>query len=800
MKPLSQTILLSLIVICLACSSDEDAAESPSDNSLDEVTQDGDVTNETDSAHGNDPLPDAEPDVAQDTPVDSEISEEVEDRDDGSNDQSADLPVADAGAATITPAEGGTLTTPDGIVSIVFPSGAVTSATEVSVATVAVDDVPWTPPGGMTFLNAYQLEPSGLVLDEPATITVTRSLEEHVHEDEAGEYRAFIMLSYSESADPAIELLSEADEDGNQHLRTRVDLVNGEVNAIADIHHFSWVVTVEEEVSMSYYPGDLDVRADEFWPTTVVFNNHSRNTWEIQEIAKSVDLPLIMRDFGSFPANSRSISDRMYLGLLYDDLRLDSSYLGPDGRSEWHDSPWLGCDPGYWDISLPGASHPEASQIRVRANFGNRSRDSIHMYPGIGNLYFYTFELPISLSLDFELITEVRCTERPEGVRPRCDPSNPQTEPLTDFGENMGLTEADLCAAMVNLLGVDDEQPTQSTAGEGPDDPGNGGSEQSLARGAVTTNLDGTEINDNFGNTFYPCGEGDEAYTVCPDSPEELTAGDYVVAYQVLHAPIPLTDDTNHYQYGFIFDRDGDDANNYSGSLPYDFFGGSDRWYEVLYTPEAGWSLKVSNVTGDYTAEEVTSDARIIIDEAVIALVVPASEFAVPDPAYRVTAFRHTGDWGLEDPYDWNGDMSPPLREGLAPFEQPPTYIEPIVHECPSAPLTLVDHETWDDYKSAAVVFDRETDTCTLGSAGDENQLAIFNIDRSILNLRMPWAHELVDISHGFGGERLPDQTMITARILWLAEVERVWEITFYFDAENAQVYVDRLVEIPLGE
>jgi hypothetical protein len=40
----------------------------------------------------------------------------------------------------------------------------------------------------------------------------------------------------------------------------------------------------------------------------------------------------------------------------------------------------------------------------------------------------------------------------------------------------------------------------------------------------------------------------------------------------------------------------------------------------------------------------------------------------VPAPRYRVTAFRHTGDYGMNPPHDWNGDVEPMVDVGLSDF------------------------------------------------------------------------------------------------------------------------------------
>jgi hypothetical protein len=62
------------------------------------------------------------------------------------------------------------------------------------------------------------------------------------------------------------------------------------------------------------------------------------------------------------------------------------------------------------------------------------------------------------------------------------------------------------------------------------------------------------------------------------------------------------------------------------------------------------------------------SAARVTINGNVIALVVPASEFTAPKPSFRITAFRHTGDYGLNPPYNWDGSIWPNVATGLAAF------------------------------------------------------------------------------------------------------------------------------------
>ena len=176
-----------------------------------------------------------------------------------------------------------------------------------------------------------------------------------------------------------------------------------------------------------------------------------------------------------------------------------------------------------------------------------------------------------------------------------------------------------------------------------------------------------------FYNTDFPCGASPNGYTLCPQ-PEQLPPeGDYLVLYQVLEKEIPLADTTNHYVYGFVFDADGVTTNNYQAPAQYpnDFYDKTDRWYEAKYTPSGGWVVTVSDAI-DGKVTPVTSAARVIISGNTLMLVVPKSEFGTSQPKFRLTAFRHTGDYGINPPHNWDGSLWPAVKDGLQAMPTPP--------------------------------------------------------------------------------------------------------------------------------
>ncbi|MEE8347689.1 MAG: hypothetical protein V3S20_10100, partial [Dehalococcoidia bacterium] len=87
-----------------------------------------------------------------------------------------------------------------------------------------------------------------------------------------------------------------------------------------------------------------------------------------------------------------------------------------------------------------------------------------------------------------------------------------------------------------------------------------------------------------FGNTVFPCDSlVDGRRTVCPDGAGPVPPGEMIVLAMVLDDDVPLEDPDHFYTYAAVFDADGDPANNFQYVEPFnwDFFQGTDRWYEL---------------------------------------------------------------------------------------------------------------------------------------------------------------------------------------------------------------------------
>lgn len=166
------------------------------------------------------------------------------------------------------------------------------------------------------------------------------------------------------------------------------------------------------------------------------------------------------------------------------------------------------------------------------------------------------------------------------------------------------------------------------------------------------------------------CGANDWGLTVCPTPATRPPEGDFVMLSMVMGGAVPLADPTNRYVYAFVFDSDGVSANNYRAppNYPSDFYDDTDRWYEASWTPGGSWVLTAKTARGG-AIMQVPTAARMVLSGDTLFFLAPRSEFDVAKPKWRFTAFRHKGDYGINPPYDWNGDVEPPVGRPL--FEVP---------------------------------------------------------------------------------------------------------------------------------
>lgn len=169
---------------------------------------------------------------------------------------------------------------------------------------------------------------------------------------------------------------------------------------------------------------------------------------------------------------------------------------------------------------------------------------------------------------------------------------------------------------------------------------------------AWVTNLDQATVDTLFNATTFDCTNlVDGVRTACASN-NPIDPGPMFVAAARFAEPIPQESSDGLMVYSLVLDADGDPANNYVAEPPFtnDFFQGTDRWYELTYTPQAGWVLSVDRDTA-------SSDARVAIMGDLIVFFVPMAELPTDEPGYRLTSFV-SSDASFE-PATSGGDLVP---------------------------------------------------------------------------------------------------------------------------------------------
>ncbi len=170
--------------------------------------------------------------------------------------------------------------------------------------------------------------------------------------------------------------------------------------------------------------------------------------------------------------------------------------------------------------------------------------------------------------------------------------------------------------------------------------------------GAWVANLDQATVDTLFNATTFDCTNVVDGVLTACDSNNPIDPGPMFIAAVRLAEPIPQESSDGMLIYSLVLDADGDPANNFVAEEPFnnDFFQGTDRWYELVYTPELGWYLTVDR-------NETLSDARAAIMGDLVVFFVPMAELAVDAPGYRLTTFV-SSDASFE-PATSGGDMAP---------------------------------------------------------------------------------------------------------------------------------------------
>lgn len=174
------------------------------------------------------------------------------------------------------------------------------------------------------------------------------------------------------------------------------------------------------------------------------------------------------------------------------------------------------------------------------------------------------------------------------------------------------------------------------------------------------TDFDPQNPNPLFSPKILDCDKEEEEETglICPKDAADLVPGKVWFLVMKLDAPIPMDDETTHYTYSFVVDKDGDPANNFQAQSPFDwdYYQNTDRWYELTWKPDLGaWGINISDI-GSSVYNTAESNARALITGDVIVMLIPGEEILTSDGIHvRFTAFGHDGSFSAPNS---SGDVS----------------------------------------------------------------------------------------------------------------------------------------------
>ncbi len=163
-----------------------------------------------------------------------------------------------------------------------------------------------------------------------------------------------------------------------------------------------------------------------------------------------------------------------------------------------------------------------------------------------------------------------------------------------------------------------------------------------------------------------PCGPGDGYEVLCTAQTQPLD-GPVAIFYGLVAGDIDPAEPELSYQFGFVFDTDGDPSNDYEPlpQYPADFFAFTDLWLYTVHPAGEGWYTWASS--GDAGFANVPSSERFVILGDAVVLIVDEDEISPESASWRMTAFRHYGDYGASMP--WSGDVVPEVGDPLTPVQ-----------------------------------------------------------------------------------------------------------------------------------
>lgn len=546
-----------------------------------------------------------------------------------------ELESGEAVSAEVGP-DGGTLELPGGEFSLEIPPGALEVATEVSLTPLLVDGE----------LFAIALKPSGLKFEIPAIGRV--AIPEPVGDD-PGPLIVPLLFDDERGLEPSGTSVVEFDEEGPSAVRF-------------DVPHFSVLMAWLSHLGGEWLVKATPLSAPTPWtlPVLVPFTNPTEFTLdEASQEGHKVCVGTAFKTCTNIEATFTAESGEASLFPLRPEPPVERILGGVDtstpfskGKPAYLARSWICGDVGTGAVIADALFRLHTKLTIPNVRFLDATGSGEHVV---------ILQEGASVTVDYDVVGKPKRIHL-EPVHCSDEPSVLSAMQL-DESQRLDLANRYKQAWLGECVNLSDHKQCQEPIPE-------------LALGNALDPV--LELGPNAALRFdaaFPCGEGPVGLTLCA-SGSPFAEGDWVLVAATTLADLVLDDPTGIYQLAFVFDADGDPGNNYQPSPQYpgDFFSGTDKWYEALYTAAGGWTIKVRDVRQNLA--EVASQARIVLAGRELALLIPRAELDGAEPSFRVTAFRHEGDYGLTGG-PWSASYFPYLDAPLLPAASGSTIVVP---------------------------------------------------------------------------------------------------------------------------
>ena len=170
----------------------------------------------------------------------------------------------DGADAAVSAADGGTVSSADGALTLEIPAGALASDTEIAIERVPSEDLDQEIRDAEPVGPVYRLTPDGLVLDEPVKLIFALSADDVLAGVSEDEFPVFLVLSRSD----------DGEWDIARDVVTTYDFETGAATVEAEVFHFSTVMTrYSPDIVLRFSTESIDTTVGTAWHVSLQIRN-----------------------------------------------------------------------------------------------------------------------------------------------------------------------------------------------------------------------------------------------------------------------------------------------------------------------------------------------------------------------------------------------------------------------------------------------------------------------------------------------------------------------------------------------